>query len=140
MNQKTQDPELKTLSAQLVSSFDTAWNTRNPEALADLFQEGADFQFYYGLMLRGRKRIKKFYTEKVFPNLPEGWRHITRSFKARFLTDSVAIGDGKVDLVDENEADENKRLQRRIKVTSVVVKEGGRWLFAAVRLMVPTEE
>jgi uncharacterized protein (TIGR02246 family) len=132
--------ELKELSFKLADRFDTAWNSRDPEALGKLFQKEADFQFYNGLILRGRKRILKYYREKVFPDLPEGWRHVTKSIKSRYLTDTVAIGDGKVVLVDENESDEDIRIKRRIKVTSVAVKEDGDWRFTAVRLMIPVED
>jgi len=132
--------EIEDMSKEIVSKFDEAWNGRDADALEGLFHEEADFQFYYGLMLRGRKRIKKYYAEKVFPNLPAGWKHVTRSFGVRLLTEGVAIGDGKVDLVDENEGDPEKRVQRRLKVTTVVVKEKENWLFSAVRLMVPVKD
>ena len=126
--------------ADLVRRFDAAWNGRDPDTLASLLTEDADFQFYYGHLVRGRDRIQRYYREKVFPYLPEGLKHVTRSYKVRQLTDGVVIADGRVDLVDENEKDPEKRVQRRLKVTTVVVTEGESWLFSAVRIMVPVKD
>ena len=72
--------------------------------------------------------------------MPEGLRHVTRSYKVRLLTEGVAIGDGRVDLVDENEEDPEKRVHRRLKVTTVVLKGEEGWRFSAVRIMVPVKD
>lgn len=131
---------IKELSSELVSKVDTAWNERDPDALAALFTEDADLQFYYGHMVRSRERIKKYYRDKVFPYLSEGLRHVTRSYKVRALTDEVVIGDGRVDLVVFNEEGEEIAVQRRLKVTTVGVKDEGGWRFSAVRIMVPVKD
>ena len=132
--------EIEDMSKEIVSKFDDAWNTRDPDALAKLLQEEADFQFYYGHLVRGRERIKRYYTEKVFPYLPEGLKHVTRSYRVRKITDSVLIGDGRVDLGDENEKDPEKRVQRRLKVTTGVLKGEEGWRFSAARIMVPVKD
>ena len=132
--------EIEQISKEIVSKFDDAWNGRDADAMADLLHSEADFQLYYGLMVRGRERIKKYYAEKIFPYLPEGLRHVTRSYKVRLLTEGVAIGDGRVDLVDENEEDPEKRVHRRLKVTTVVLKGEEGWRFSAVRIMVPVKD
>jgi uncharacterized protein (TIGR02246 family) len=134
------DQSLLDESQYLVKELDRAWNERDPEGLAALFHEGADFQFYYGLMVRGRARIERFYREKVFPYLAEGMRHVTRSFKLRQIAEGVVIGDGRVDLVDIQEPDPALAVQRRVKVTAVVVKGEGGWRFSAVRIMVPVKD
>jgi uncharacterized protein (TIGR02246 family) len=51
--------EVERLSPRLVSDLDAAWNARDADALASLFHEDADFQFYSGLMLRGRRLIQR---------------------------------------------------------------------------------
>jgi uncharacterized protein (TIGR02246 family) len=135
----TTDPDLIKTSQKMVEDFDRAWNERDPRALAELFVEDADFQFHNGLLVRGRKRIQRYYAEKVFPSLPVGMKHITRSARVRVITDGVIIGDGKVDLVDENETGPEKRVQRRLKVTTIAVKKAESWRFTAVRVMAPGE-
>jgi uncharacterized protein (TIGR02246 family) len=140
MKSKGIDPKFKEAGRLLVEAFDRAWNERDPEVLASMFTEEADFQFYYGLMVRGREKIKRYYREKVFPYLPKGLRHVTRSSKARQITDTVIIGDARVDLVDIQEENPGKAVQQRLKVTTVVVKEDGEWMFSAVRVMCPVKD
>ena len=140
MTQVKLNQEIQEMADELISKFDTAWNTRNDVDLAVLFHEEADFQFHYGHLVRGRERIKRYYRDKVFPYLPEGLKHVTRSYKARTLTEGVVIGDGRVDLVNENEKDPDKKVHKRLKVTSVVQKGEDGWLFSAVRLMIPVKD
>ena len=140
MKHEADNQEVEDLSIQLASKFDTAWNNRDADSLASLFHIDADFQFYNGLLLRGQKLIKRFYSRSIFPSLPEGLRHLTRSARIRLLTETVAIGDAKVDLVDESEDDEEKRVQLRLLSTTVLIKEEEKWLVSAVRLMVPTKD
>jgi uncharacterized protein (TIGR02246 family) len=132
--------ELHKTCQKLVEDFDRAWNERDPEALASLFNEDADFQFHNGLLVRSRNRIRRFYFEKVFPTLPEGMKHISHSVRVRFVTEGVLIGDGKVDLVDESKSDPDKKVQQRLKVTTVLVKKEDMWRFSAVRVMVPAKD
>ena len=134
------DQDLIETSIQLIEDFDRAWNERDAEALAELFTEEADFQFYYGLMVRGREKIQKYYRDKVFPYLPEGQKHVTKSPRVRRISDGVLIGDGRVDLMDIDEKDPVKAVQKRLKVTSVVVKVDGEWKYSAVRVMRPVKD
>ena len=56
------------------------------------------------------------------------------------LTDEAVIADGRVDLVEVNEEGEEIQVQRRLKVTTVSLKENEGWRFSAVRLMVPVKD
>jgi uncharacterized protein (TIGR02246 family) len=131
--------EIEDLSAELVSRFDAAWNERDADGLAALFSEDADFQFYYGHLVRGREKIRKYYQDKVFPYLEEGLRHVTRKYQVRVLTEGAILGTGRVDLVEVDGEGREVRVQRRVRVTTVVVREGDEWKFAAVRVMVPVK-
>lgn len=130
---------MEQITTDLVSRFDAAWNQRDPDALASFFVEEADFQTYHGILLRGRERIRRFYRDKVFPYLEEGLAHITRKYQVREINDDVLIGDGRVDLVMMEDGEE-REVQKRLKVTTVVVREGEDWRFSAVRVMVPVKE
>ncbi len=132
-------PGLEKSIGELVSRFDDAWNQRDVEALAALFVEEADFQFYHGILVWGRERIKKFYRDKVFPYLEQGLNHITRKYQVREITGDVLLGNGRVDLVIVEDGEE-REVQKRLKATTVVVGEGEDWKFAAVRVMVPVKE
>jgi uncharacterized protein (TIGR02246 family) len=131
--------EVEALSSQLVSAFDGAWNARDAEALASLFHEDGDFHFYNGLELRGRRLIQRIYGRSVFPSLPEGLVHKTRSMSVRLLSDAVALGDGKVDLLDTTKSDEEKQVQLTISATIILTHDDGCWGISAVRLMVPVD-
>ena len=131
--------EVEALSSQLVSEFDGAWNARDAAALASLFHNHGDFHFYNGLELRGRRLIQRIYGRSVFPNLPEGLMHRTQSMRVRLLSDTVALGDGKVDLLDTTQADESKQVQLTISATIILTYEDSRWAISAVRLMIPAE-
>jgi len=131
--------EMEALSSELVSAFDGAWNRRDAEALASLFHEDGDFCFYNGLKLRGRRLIQRVYGRSVFPNLPGGLTHRTRSMRVRMLSDRVALGDGKVELLDTTKADEENQVQLTISATIILTNDDGRWGISAVRLMVPVD-
>ena len=131
--------KLDSSSEKLVEDFDQAWNERDAEALAALFTEDADFQFYYGHMVRGRKRIKSYYQDKVFPFLPENMRHLTHSYKTRQLGEGILISDGKVDLILVDENGEQIEVKRRIRVTTVTIEDKDQLKFAAVRIMIPVK-
>ena len=131
--------DLEKASAALVSRFDTAWNERDSEALADLFHEESDFQFYHGIIVCGGERIKRFYRDKVFPYLESGLTHVTRKYQVREIRDGVLIGDGRVDLVVMEDGGE-KEIKKRLKVTTVVVRDNEGWKFSAVRVMEPVKD
>jgi len=133
-------PDLEKKAADLVARFDTAWNSRDSDALASFFTEDADFQFYYGILVRGQEKIEKYFHDKVFPYLTPGLMHVTRKYKLRQVTDEVIIGDGRVDLVVMDDDGEELRVERRLKVTTVVVMDSGVWKYSAVRLMVPVKD
>lgn len=136
--------EVERLAPQLVSAFDAAWNARDAKALASLSHADADFQFYNGLMLRGRRLIQRVYARSIFPSLDEGLKHETETEHLRLLSETVALGDASVALVEvpRDGASENggqRRLQRQISATIVLTKAEGRWAISAARLMVPVD-
>jgi len=49
----------------------------------------------------GAEVNKEIFSVNIYPNLHEGLRHITESARICILTETVAIGDAKVDLPDD---------------------------------------
>lgn len=123
---------------QLVLNIDSTWNRRDAKGFGELFLEDAEFRFYTGQMLRGRKEIEQYFAAS-FAEMPADLRHETRVEHYRYLTPDVTIGDGVVFIYPEG-ATEEQAHSRPIFSTGVAVKKDGRWRFAAVRLMVPPEE
>ena len=59
--------------------------------------------------------------------------------RVRMLSDRVALGDGKVELLDTTKADEENQVQLTISATIILTNDDGRWGISAVRLMVPVD-
>ncbi|MGD2143061.1 MAG: hypothetical protein PVF54_01140 [Anaerolineae bacterium] len=114
--------ELEGISPRVSSEFDAAWNARDAEALASLFHEVTDFQFCNALMLRGRRLIQGVYASSIFPTLPQRLRHKTRAERLGQLSGTVALGDGKLAIVDATQDDEQERVHRMISATIVLTK------------------
>jgi uncharacterized protein (TIGR02246 family) len=123
---------------QLLLDVDSTWNRRDAKGFSDLFLEDADFRFYTGQMLRGRKEIEQFFTAS-FAELPADLRHETRGEHYRYLTPDLIIGDSVIFVYPEG-ATEEQAHSRPILSTGVAMKKDGRWRLATVRLMVPQQE
>ena len=119
---------------QLAKDFDDAWNTRNAKALASLFTEDGDFQFWSGQCVAGRDQIEKYYSTQVFPPMPENFRHSAVTERHRYVKPDVVIGDGYADIVGIRGEEPFKM---HLLFTSVSVKQDGKWKLSAIRLMIP---
>jgi uncharacterized protein (TIGR02246 family) len=117
---------------QLARELDKRWNARDARAFADLFEPHADFRFHTGTWIVGRGSIEDFWRSEVFPGQAEGTRHVVTTKRVRFVTDTVAIGDGTVRVVALMEGQERVHLET--EVTALVLKKDGRWYISAVRL------
>lgn len=123
---------------QLALDIDSTWNRRDAKGFSELFLEDADFRFYTGQMMRGRKEIEQFFAAS-FAELPADLHHETKAEHSRYLTPDVTISDAVV-LVYPQGATEEQAHSRPILSTGVAKKKDGRWRLAAVRLMVPPQE
>ncbi len=122
---------------ELASNFDDAWNNRDAESLLDLFSENADFRFYSGLLARGKRIIARCYKKTIFPSLPDGLKHITSLGKLRLVSDDIAVVDAKADLLFESQNGSQKIMEKRVFIDVIMKIQNGKWLFNAVRIMVP---
>ena len=117
---------------QLATELDRRWNQRDAVAFAELFAIDGDFRFHTGAWIRGRASIEAFWKGEVFRGLPEGIRHVVFTKRVRFITDSVAIGDGTLRLIDVGEGQERVHLET--EGTLIAVKKHARWCISAIRL------
>ena len=117
---------------RLATELDRRWNQRDAGAFADLFEIDGDFRFHTGLWIKGKASIEAFWRDQVFPGLSEGMRHLVITRRVRFVTDSVAIGDGTLRLVDVSEGQEQVHLEA--EGTVLAVKKSARWVISAIRL------
>ena len=121
---------------QLAKDFDNAWNSRDAKALASLFTEDGDFQFWTGQCVEGRDLIEKYYATQVFPPMPEDFRHSAVIERHRFIKADVVIGDGYADIVGTMGT---QPFKRHLLFTSISVKQDSQWKLSAIRLMIPQE-
>jgi uncharacterized protein (TIGR02246 family) len=124
------DPTDEKALRELHQAFLAAFNKGDAEAVAALHAPDADFLAIGGEMLNGRREIKKrnasLFAQGVKLTSPLG--------SIRFITPHVAIADRPSELTP---APENR--PGKVHATVVYVKRDGKWLIAAVRLMVPIQ-
>jgi uncharacterized protein (TIGR02246 family) len=124
------DPADEKALHELHRAFLAAFNKGDVEAVAALHTSDMDFLGFDGQTSKGRveleKRIASRFakSEGAKPNSPFG--------SLRFLTPDVAIADRPSALTPAPEGGPGK-----VHATVVYVKRDGKWLIAAVRLMVP---
>jgi uncharacterized protein (TIGR02246 family) len=117
---------------QLPADLDRAWNERDAQSFAALFDEDGDFRLHTGLWIQGKDAIERFWAEEVFPTLSERMQHVVTPKRVRFVASDVAIGDGTLRLVDHLE--EQERVHLEVEGTMLLVKREGRWRISAIRL------
>jgi uncharacterized protein (TIGR02246 family) len=117
---------------QLPAELDRTWNERDPQAFASLFDQDGTFRLQSGLWIEGQDAIERFWREEVFAGLPAGMRHVVTTKRVHFVTDSVAVGDGRLRILVDLEGQEQVHVDA--EGTLVAVKKAGRWCIAALRL------
>jgi len=122
---------------KLYEQFTAAWNRHDTNAMANMWVEDGDHVEPDGRVAKGRREIEaalKLQHGGIFKNtqlkltLDSVW----------FITGDVALVDGTYELSGASDPG-GKDIGTRIgRLTSVFLKEGGRWWIAASRLMIPS--
>ena len=110
---------------QLISSYESTFNQKDPKAFANLFAEDADFVNWQGKATHGRDSIEAFHI-KTFKNLRTTQLKFI-SHTVRFIKPDVATVD--INLININmTTPEGKPLpNREVMLVWVMTKEGGEW-------------
>jgi uncharacterized protein (TIGR02246 family) len=108
--------------------FARAWNDRNPDALASLFDEDAEFVNVAGLCWHDRESIRKALTDRAFHQLTLA----TGETKVKLLSPEIAVVHARMTMSAEElgGASANPGPQTTI-VSFVVHRAGDRWLCAS---------
>lgn len=122
---------------QLTVELDEAWNNRDAQAFAALFDEDADFRFHTGEWIQGKDAIESFWGEEVLNQVSEEMRHKVSPHRIRFITDEIALGDGTVRVLERLEEEERVHLEAH--GTMLATKKENRWYITAVRLTLLTK-
>jgi uncharacterized protein (TIGR02246 family) len=119
-------------------SFVAAWNRHDAEALGKMYAVDGDHIEPDGNHVDGRAAISLLFKrqhESVFKqtrlmlNIADVW----------FITEDVALVDGGYAISGIRTPEGTEVPERRGHLTSILLREGGTWVIAASRLMVPTE-
>ena len=111
--------------------FARAWNDRDPDALASLFDEDAEFVNVAGLCWHNRESIRKAHAyglERVFSKATLA----TGETKVKLLSPEVAVVHARMTLSGEEPAGAGTGPGPRTTIVSFVVhRAGDRWLCAS---------
>jgi uncharacterized protein (TIGR02246 family) len=141
-----QQSDALNLARAMSLAMDQAWNARDASAMAALFEPDGDFTFHNGLHIRGRNRIERFWSERVFPMTPDSLRHLGTINGARFLTEDVAVGtvdfkiydaslvDGAIETVRDIPED---AVHLHTRGVGIAVRHDEVWRYAVIQLWVP---
>jgi uncharacterized protein (TIGR02246 family) len=129
-----QQPSSTTLSPdevqirRAVVAFVDQYNNHKANGLAALFAPSARMTFADGSEVNGRDAIQKTFAE-TFANRPQSTVSVVVD-SIRFLTPDVAVEEGTTTLFPDGET-----LTSSGRYTVLHVKQGGRWLMQAVRVI-----
>jgi len=114
------------------TEFVNAWNKHDAKQLATCFSPDGDLISPNGHVARGRADVEKLLNEEQSGPFKNSRLNMPQKY-LRFLSASLAIADYDFDISHTTGGD--------IKglVTSVLRKEGEKWLIAAARPMVPAQ-
>jgi len=108
--------------------FARAWNERNPEALALLFDEDAEYVNVTGLCWHDRESIRKAHATGVFNHSTLA----TGETRVKLLSPEVAVVHAQMTLSGNTEASAGAQPPARTTIVSFVVhRAGDRWLCAS---------
>lgn len=119
------DPE------QIPRVFAKAWNRRDAETLASLFDEDADFVNVVGLWWRDRESIQKAHDYGLRVIFKDSAMRVGR-VEVKRLSDDVAIVHARMSVTGQTPVAEEPAPQMRMTVMSFVAhKDDGRWSCAS---------
>jgi uncharacterized protein (TIGR02246 family) len=126
------------LVRELYDDFVAAWNRHDVETMANTWAIDGDLLEPDGAVAKGRDAVRRHLARQhasVFAKT-----HLALSVAdVWFMSENVALVDGGYEIYGIRTPDGSELPARRGHLTSVLLKEHGKWWIAASRLMVPTE-
>jgi uncharacterized protein (TIGR02246 family) len=117
--------------ADVPALFARAWNARDPDALAALFDEDAEFVNVTGLSWHDRESIRKAHASRL-ERLGDTSVLALGETKVKLLSPEVAVVHARMTFSGDSPAGAGPRLEPRTTIVSFVVhRAGDRWLCAS---------
>jgi uncharacterized protein (TIGR02246 family) len=111
---------LSASSPIVVAKFVEAWNQRDPDALAALFDDDAEFVNVTGLWWHTREEIRKAHAYGLTRIFKESVLKAT-DVRVKWLSDGIAVVHARMTLTGQNPVDEISTPRQRSNVMSFVV-------------------
>jgi|SRR6266540_48787 len=131
-----------TSPADIPALFAQAWNARDPDALASLFDEDAEFVNITGLCWHDRESIRKAHASRL-KRVVDASILTTGGTKVKLLSPEVAVVHARMTLSGEAPAGAVTQPAPRTTIVSFVVHRAGeRWLCASAHNteLIPDQE
>lgn len=103
------------------SAFAEAWNDRDPDALADLFEEDAEFVNVVGLWWHDRRAIRNAHAYGLEVIFPESTLRIVRT-RAKPIAETVVVVHALMALTGQSPSDGHRQPGERCTVMSFVMR------------------
>lgn len=116
---------------ELPAAFARAWNTRDPDALASLFDEDADFVSASGAWWHDRESIRQAHANGQDPTFNESTL-ASEVTKVKRLSPDIAVVHARMTLSGQAANDRTQPGPRTTIVSFVVHRIGERWLCASL--------
>jgi uncharacterized protein (TIGR02246 family) len=121
-------PAAEASPADIPALFATAWNNRDADALASLFDEDAAFVNASGLCWHDRESIRRY----GLADVPDEGTLTPEETKVKLLSPEIAVVHARMTIADRPTADAASAADPRATVVSFVAhRAGNRWLCAA---------
>ncbi|HYC55533.1 MAG TPA: SgcJ/EcaC family oxidoreductase [Candidatus Binatia bacterium] len=122
---------------KLYETFVEDWNKHNVNGMADLWAVDGDHVEPDGNVAKGREEVRTLFT-KQHGTVFHDTKLDLKIAGVWFISNDVALVDGTYSVKGIIAPTGEKVPERRGLLTSVLMREGGKWWIAASRLMIPT--
>ena len=121
---------------KLYADFIAAWNAHDPQKMASYWALDGDTIEPDGMVAKGRAEVEKHFAEEQATAMKDSTLKLTVD-AVWFVTADVALVDGTYVVLNAHDPNGQPLPPRKGLVSSVVIREGGTWLVAASRSMIP---
>jgi len=130
------DLENEAAIRKLYEEYTAAWNRHDARAMAAMWTLDGDYMEPDGRHAKGRAGVEQLFTREQQTVFKDSTLALTIE-TVWFISEDVAMVDGKYDLSNVRDLDDNPLPVRSGHLTAVLLREDGSWRVAAGRAMIP---
>ena len=130
------DLENEATIRKLYAEYTAAWNRHDAAAMASFWTLDGDYMEPDGRHAKGKAEVEKLFAQEQQTVFKDSTLALTIE-TVWFITENVAMVDGKYDLSGVRDLDGKQLPTRSGHLTAVLMREDGAWKVAAGRAMIP---